>query len=71
MLTHYRIAQALEQLLEIEQERSDGLLSPSSRCVGLARVGAPNEKIVAGTIAGRKLAGFFNSHMLSPRAAPK
>lgn len=57
--------------MEIEQERSDGLLSPSSRCVGLARVGAPNEKIVAGTIAGRKLAGFFNAHMLSPRAAPK
>jgi diphthine methyl ester synthase len=44
------IATACEQLLEIEKEKGQGICSPDSRAVGLARVGADDEKIVSGTL---------------------
>jgi len=39
---------ALEQLLEIEDKRKEGAYSPETLAVGMSRVGAPDQQIVAG-----------------------
>jgi len=44
------ISTACEQLLEIEEEQGLGVCAPNALAVGLARVGADDEKIVAGTL---------------------
>lgn len=44
------ISTACEQLLEIEEEQGLGVSPPNALAVGLARVGAEDEKIVAGTL---------------------
>lgn len=45
------IHQAIEQLLEIEQERQEGLFLQETKLVGCARVGSPNEKIKFNTLS--------------------
>ena len=52
------IATACEQLLEIEEEQGLGICSASALAVGLARVGADDEKIVAGTLEELKDVDF-------------
>jgi len=42
------IRTAVEELLEIEDRRGEGVYSRDSLCVGLARVGCSDQKIVAG-----------------------
>ncbi|KAK9796261.1 hypothetical protein WJX73_007243 [Symbiochloris irregularis] len=42
---------AIEQLLEVEESRQEGAVSSDLVCVGLARVGCPDQRIVAGTLA--------------------
>jgi diphthine synthase len=44
------ISTACEQLLEIEEEKGFGICTPDTLAVGLARVGADDEKIIAGTL---------------------
>eukprot|EP01080_Neovahlkampfia_damariscottae_P006906 gene6906-11068_t len=41
---------ALEQLLEIEETRKENVISKKTMAIGTARIGAPDQKIVAGTI---------------------
>ena len=45
------IATACEQLLEIEQQEGQGVCPPEALAVGLARVGADDEQIIAGSLA--------------------
>ena len=52
------IATACEQLLEIEEEQGLGVCTASALAVGLARVGADDEKIVAGTLEELKDVDF-------------
>ena len=52
------IATACEQLLEIEEEQGMRVCPPSALAVGLARVGADDEKIVAGTLEELKNVDF-------------
>ena len=52
------IATACEQLLEIEEQEGMGVCPPSALAVGLARVGAEDEKIVAGTLEELKDVDF-------------
>jgi diphthine synthase len=52
------IATACEQLLEIEEEQGLGICSAAALAVGLARVGADDEKIVAGTLEELKQVDF-------------
>ena len=52
------IATACEQLLEVEREERSGVCSPNTLAVGLARVGADNEKIVAGSLDELKTVDF-------------
>lgn len=42
------IATAVEQLLEIEQNRKENAYDEDTMCVGVARVGSESQKIVAG-----------------------
>ncbi|KAL6780002.1 hypothetical protein ACKKBG_A14620 [Auxenochlorella protothecoides x Auxenochlorella symbiontica] len=42
---------AVEQLLEIEANRGEGACTPESKAVGVARIGADSQQIVAGTLA--------------------
>ena len=44
------VTQAIEQLLEIEQSRGEGVINENTIAVGLARVGQEDQKIVAGTL---------------------
>ncbi|KAI1915477.1 diphthine synthase [Ophidiomyces ophidiicola] len=44
------VAQCASQMLEIEEERQEGVYSPDSLAVGAARVGAENQKLAAGTL---------------------
>ncbi|KAL0654063.1 hypothetical protein Bca4012_096754 [Brassica carinata] len=39
-----------EQLLEVEQKRGDSVYSEETECVGFARLGAADQKILSGTI---------------------
>ncbi len=54
--THYlppkfmTIADAVQQLLEVENQRKEGLCGPNTIAVGLARLGQKTQKIVAGTL---------------------
>ena len=42
------IRTAVEQLLEIEEKRKEGAYSKDTMCVGVARIGSDDQKIVAG-----------------------
>ena len=42
---------AIEQLLEVEAERQEGAYGPDTLCVGVARLGADSQCMVAGTMA--------------------
>eukprot|EP01100_Stratorugosa_tubuloviscum_P005745 TRINITY_DN2551_c1_g1_i1.p1 TRINITY_DN2551_c1_g1~~TRINITY_DN2551_c1_g1_i1.p1 ORF type:complete len:276 (-),score=123.11 TRINITY_DN2551_c1_g1_i1:69-896(-) len=44
------VNQAIEQLLEIEDIRKQGAYSKDSLCVGIARIGHEDQKIVSGTM---------------------
>ena len=41
---------AIDQLLEIERDRGEGVARPDSLAVGMARLGQPTQKIVFGTL---------------------
>lgn len=41
---------AIEQLLEVEDQRKEKVYSRDTLCVGLARVGTTDQKIVSGTM---------------------
>ncbi|KAL2823361.1 Diphthine synthase [Aspergillus cavernicola] len=44
------VAQCASQMLETEEERREGVYGPDSLAVGAARVGAADQKLVAGTL---------------------
>ncbi|CAK39969.1 hypothetical protein CBS115989_2664 [Aspergillus niger] len=44
------VAQCASQMLETEEERQEGVWGPDSLAVGAARVGAADQKLVAGTL---------------------
>lgn len=44
------VAQCAAQMLETEEERKEGAWGPNSLAVGAARVGAADQKLVAGTL---------------------
>lgn len=44
------VAQCASQMLEIEEERKEGIYGPDSLAVGAARVGADDQKLAAGTL---------------------
>lgn len=44
------VSQCVEQLLEIEANRGEGVCRPESMAIGLARLGQPTQMIVAGTL---------------------
>ena len=44
------VAQCASQMLETEEERKEGAWGPESLAVGAARVGAPDQQLVAGTL---------------------
>ncbi len=52
------IRTACEQLLEIEEDQGSGFCTGDSLAVGLARVGADDEKIVAGSLEELKDVDF-------------
>jgi len=41
---------ALQQLLEVEEARQGGAYGPDTLAVGLSRLGAPDQQIVAGSM---------------------
>lgn len=43
-------AQCAQQMLEIEEERKEGVYREGSLAIGVARVGAKNQKMVTGTL---------------------
>jgi diphthine synthase len=45
------VAQCAGQMLEIEDERGDGVYGPRSLAVGVARLGSKDQQLVAGTLA--------------------
>ncbi|GAA5801245.1 diphthine synthase [Helicostylum pulchrum] len=44
------VNEAVEQLLEIEEKRDEGICKPDSLAIGCARIGTDTQKIVAGTL---------------------
>ncbi|KAK8080254.1 hypothetical protein PG997_008072 [Apiospora hydei] len=44
------VGQCARQMLEIEEEKGEGVYGPDSLAIGAARVGGRNEKFVAGTL---------------------
>eukprot|EP00211_Chloroparvula_japonica_P017105 CAMPEP_0119135010 /NCGR_PEP_ID=MMETSP1310-20130426/18442_1 /TAXON_ID=464262 /ORGANISM="Genus nov. species nov., Strain RCC2339" /LENGTH=279 /DNA_ID=CAMNT_0007125857 /DNA_START=22 /DNA_END=861 /DNA_ORIENTATION=- len=52
------IAQACQQLLEIEENRKEGAYTPETICVGLARIGQPTQQVQYGTMAELAEADF-------------
>mmetsp|Transcript_10502 Transcript_10502/g.18558 ORF Transcript_10502/g.18558 Transcript_10502/m.18558 type:complete len:309 (-) Transcript_10502:24-950(-) len=53
------IKEACEQLLYIEEEvRKEGVLSRSTRCVGVARLGQDDQTIISGTLSDMLVADF-------------
>ncbi|KAF3395192.1 Diphthine methyl ester synthase [Talaromyces pinophilus] len=44
------VAQCASQMLETEEEKQEGVYGPDSLAIGAARVGAPDQKLVAGTL---------------------
>mmetsp|Transcript_14872 Transcript_14872/g.19618 ORF Transcript_14872/g.19618 Transcript_14872/m.19618 type:complete len:274 (+) Transcript_14872:133-954(+) len=45
------VATAAEQLLEVEQSKNEGICSADTLAVGLARLGQPNQLIIAGKLS--------------------
>jgi diphthine synthase len=45
------INQCIEQLAESEESRKSGICKPDQMCVGVARLGQPDQTIVSGTLA--------------------
>jgi diphthine synthase len=45
------IGTAIEQLLEVEEQRKEGAYSGATLCVGVARLGAASQRVVAGSMA--------------------
>lgn len=43
------VNQALEQLLDVERKRRQGVCDETTRCVGIARLGSDSQRMVAGT----------------------
>eukprot|EP00419_Tripos_fusus_P026603 CAMPEP_0172717360 /NCGR_PEP_ID=MMETSP1074-20121228/71213_1 /TAXON_ID=2916 /ORGANISM="Ceratium fusus, Strain PA161109" /LENGTH=276 /DNA_ID=CAMNT_0013542283 /DNA_START=43 /DNA_END=873 /DNA_ORIENTATION=- len=52
------VAQALEQLMEIEEERHEGVAAPDSLAVGLARLGKEDQIVSFGTCSELRAADF-------------
>ncbi|KAJ3213519.1 diphthine synthase [Dinochytrium kinnereticum] len=52
------VNQAVEQLLEVEEARGDKICTPDTIAVGLARVGAPDQCIISGTLSDLVNADF-------------
>lgn len=44
------VAQCAQQMIEIEEEKGKGICGKEALAVGVARVGAPDQMIVAGTL---------------------
>jgi diphthine synthase len=44
------VAQCAEQMLQTESSRNEGVYGPDSLAVGVARIGADDQKLVAGTL---------------------
>ena len=44
------VAQCARQMLETEEFRNDGVCGPQSLAIGVARIGAVDQKLVAGTL---------------------
>jgi diphthine synthase len=44
------VAQCASQMIETEEERQEGVYGPDSLAIGAARVGAPDQELVAGTL---------------------
>ena len=44
------VAQCAQQMLETEEERREGICTPTRLAVGVARVGASDQRMVAGTL---------------------
>lgn len=44
------VGQCAQQMLEVEEERKEGVYGPDSLAIGAARVGGKNEKFVTGTL---------------------
>ncbi|KAJ5738735.1 Diphthine methyl ester synthase [Penicillium malachiteum] len=44
------VAQCAQQMLEVEEDRKEGVYAPDSLAMGAARVGAPDQKLVVGTL---------------------
>ena len=45
------VNQCIEQLLELEERKGEGVCTKQSMCVGVARIGAEDQQIVAGSAA--------------------
>ena len=45
------VAECAQQMLEIEEEREEGVCGPDTLAVGVARLGSETQKIVSGTLA--------------------
>jgi len=56
------VAQCAAQMLNTEDERNEGVYGPDSLAIGAARVGAPDQKLVAGTL--KELTGVDMGHPL-------
>ncbi len=52
------IRQAIEQLLAVEAERAEGVCPAEARAIGVARVGAPDQQVVTGTLAELRTVDF-------------
>ena len=52
------IATAIDQLLEVEEGRQEGVYSKETLCVGLARLGSDDQQMVAGTMEELKEVDF-------------
>ena len=48
------IGEAIAQLLELEERLQQGVCSPERVAIGLARVGAPSQRMVAGECRARQ-----------------
>ncbi|KAJ5917332.1 Diphthine methyl ester synthase [Penicillium verhagenii] len=44
------VAQCAQQMLEVEEDRKEGVCAPDRLAMGAARVGAPDQKLVVGTL---------------------
>eukprot|EP00049_Salpingoeca_infusionum_P018766 m.358701 g.358701 ORF g.358701 m.358701 type:complete len:289 (+) comp18239_c0_seq1:95-961(+) len=45
------VNQCVRQLMEVEEKRGDGICTPDSKAVGVARVGCVDQVVVSGTLA--------------------